>query len=148
MNTKKDGVRFKHFKLDNHNMNHLKLRDQYEEIQKTIFEKILDTLKTYCKPLDSLIDVLSNLDAFYSLADAANYSSQTYVRPKILAKGSGKIKLTNLRHPCLENQVNVYFIPNSIDFDKNNKKFFIVTGPNVSSFSFLYPIIFPLPNIY
>ena len=131
--TKKDGVRFTTNELDKHSSKYLGQREEYEEIQTTIFDKILDTLKTYCKPLDSLIDVLSNLDVFFSLADAAKYCSQSYVRPKMLPKGSGKIKLTNLRHPCLENQINVYYIPNSIEFDKDKKKFFIITGPNVSN---------------
>lgn len=130
--TKKDGVRFTSSDLQSYGDKYLDYRKEYEQIQSTIFDKMLDTLRTYCKPLESLNDILSNLDVYYSMADYAKYGSQTYVRPTLSAKGTGKIKFTNLRHPCLENQINVYYIPNSIDFDKNDKKFFIVTGPNVS----------------
>lgn len=129
--TKKDGVRFTTTELQKHNGQYVELRGEYEEIQSTIFDRMLETLRTYQRPLELLNDVLSKLDVFYSLADCAKYGSQVYVRPKLLPKGSGSIQLKNVRHPCLENQVNVYYIPNSIDFDKNGKKFFIVTGPNM-----------------
>lgn len=129
--TKKDGVRFTTNDLQRYNGQYVDLRREYEEIQSTIFDKMLETLRTFQKPLELLNDVLSNLDVYYSLADCAKYGSQAYVRPKLLPKGTGKIRLTNVRHPCLENQINVYYIPNSIDFDKNDKKFFIVTGPNM-----------------
>ena len=129
--TKKDGVRFTTIELDKYSKTYLDLRSSYEEIQAKIFDSILETLRTYQKPLESLNSVLAKLDVYFSISDCAKDSAQVYVRPTLLKKGTGKIKLTNLRHPCLENQINVYYIPNSIDFDKDNKKFFIVTGPNM-----------------
>lgn len=129
--TKKDGVRFTTNELQKHNTQYVELQSEYKEIQATIFDKMLETLRTYQRPLESLSLVLSNLDVYYSLADCAKYGSKAYVRPKLLPKGTGKIRLSNLRHPCLENQAHIYYIPNSIEFDKDNKRFFIVTGPNM-----------------
>lgn len=129
--TKKDGVRFTTSELQKHNSQYVELQSEYKEIQSTIFDQMLDTLRTYQKPLVVLSGVLSNLDVYYSLADCAKYASPAYTRPKLLPKGTGRIHLNKLRHPCLENQAHIYYIPNSIDFDKNDKKFFIVTGPNM-----------------
>jgi len=32
--------------------------------------------------------------------------------------GSGKLRLTDVRHPCLELQDNIAFIPNDVDMNK------------------------------
>lgn len=136
LGTKKDGVRFATKELKVISSDYQDSRKEYEEIQSTAFDNILDTLRTYCKPIELLNGMLAKLDVFYSIADAGKYGSEPYVRPTLLPKGTGRIKLDQLRHPCLENQINIYFIPNSIEFDKDKKKFFIITGPNVKLFSF------------
>lgn len=56
----------------------------------------------YNEPLLALSDRLAQLDAIVSLAVAATNGPREYVRPRILAAGSGRIELLAARHPCLE----------------------------------------------
>lgn len=45
---------------------------------------------------------------------------EPYVKPSMLEKGSGNLVLQDARHPCLEVQDEVSFIPNDIEMEKGN----------------------------
>ena len=46
---------------------------------------------------------------------------EPYVKPSMLEKGSGSLVLQDARHPCLEVQDEVSFIPNDIEMEKGNQ---------------------------
>lgn len=95
------------------------------------------------------------MDVLTNFAYISANSASSYVRPIIHPKGTGVIKFEGLRHPCVEAQPNVTFIPNDITFKQSmsmfslnpiscnllcqvnilnildGKKFCIVTGPNM-----------------
>lgn len=71
--------------------------------------------------IQNLGDILASLDCVFALATAAVSAPAPYVRPKLLAKGSGKLELTNLRHPCLEVQDDIFFIPNDCSFSEGKE---------------------------
>ena len=50
---------------------------------------------------------------------------ELYVKPSMLEKGSGSLVLEEARHPCLEVQDEVSFIPNDIEMEKGNLNFSI-----------------------
>lgn len=54
-----------------------------------------------------------------------------YVRPKLHKEGSGILKLKKVRHPCLEAQDSVSFIPNDVSCSQDDKIMHIITGPNM-----------------
>lgn len=65
-----------------------------------------------------------------------------YVRP-IFSKENQKIQLVDSRHPCVEKQENINFISNTVELDRNQHRFQIITGksfiliafsPNISHF--------------
>jgi len=46
--------------------------------------------------------------------------------------GSNLIKLVECRHPCVEIQDGVSFIPNDVVLEKDKHNFIIVTGKNLN----------------
>ena len=54
-----------------------------------------------------------------------------YCRPVVEPAGSGQMTFTQLRHPIIEIQDNVNFIPNDVFFSKDSSYFQIITGPNM-----------------
>ena len=95
----------------------------------TIFLNII--LVGYLDPLQSLNNLISELDIYVSFALVVTGSQAEYIKPKLHPLGSGILKLTESRHPCLELQEGISFIPNDVEFVKDEKMFCILTGPNM-----------------
>ena len=49
----------------------------------------------------------------------------------IITIGDGDIVLKGCRHPCLEVQDDVSFIPNDVSLLRDKESFQIITGPNM-----------------
>jgi DNA mismatch repair protein MSH2 len=85
----------------------------------------------YLDPMQSLNNLISELDIYVSFALVAISSQVEYIKPKLHPIGSGILKLAESRHPCLELQEGINFIPNDAAFLKDEKMFCILTGPNM-----------------
>lgn len=127
----KGGVRFTSDKLSSYSQEFAEVREQYEEQQKSIVDEIIKVAKGYSAPLTSLNNQIAQLDCLVSFAVVASSAPTPYVRPKMLDEGSGVLSLKEVRHPCLELQENVTFIPNDVEFKKDDCNMFIITGPNM-----------------
>ncbi|KAF7348478.1 DNA mismatch repair protein 2 [Mycena venus] len=86
---------------------------------------------TYTPVLESLDNVIAHLDVILSFAHVSVNAPEPYVKPKVTQRGTGNLVLRDARHPCLEVQDDVSFIPNDIEMVKDKSEFQIITGPNM-----------------
>ncbi|KAF7341454.1 DNA mismatch repair protein [Mycena venus] len=88
---------------------------------------ILDLVTaTYTPVLESLDNVIAHLDVILSFAHVSVNAPEPYVKPKVTQRGTGDLVLRDARHPCLEVQDDVSFIPNDIEMVKDKNSLIIV----------------------
>lgn len=101
----------------------------YEELQQTFIAEFIDQTRQYMEPILKLEKILAYTDVLVAFAKAAQQAN--YTRPKMLPKGSGQLVLKKFRHPIIEIIKDMSFVANSITFDKDAFKFYVITGPNM-----------------
>lgn len=106
------------------------LSDEYARTQSRLVKDVIEIASSYAPPLEQLNVVLAHLDVILSLAQVSSNAPIPYTRPQILERGADLL-LVESRHPCLEVQDDVNFIPNNVSMVSQKSEFLLVTGPNM-----------------
>jgi DNA mismatch repair protein MSH2 len=132
IDTARGGIRFTTEKLKDLNLDFAALKENYEETQKTIVQDIVGVASGYSAPLTYLNYSIAMLDVFISLAEVATNSPGEYTRPQMFPENQRILSLKTLRHPCLECQDDINYIPNDVALKGDETNMYIITGANIS----------------
>ncbi|KAJ3362492.1 MutS-like protein [Allomyces arbusculus] len=105
------------------------LAGQYDTLQAAMVKEFMAAMQAYLPSFTMLNDTLSELDVFAGFAHVSVHAPTPYVRPTL--NNEGRVHLPNLRHPCIEMQDLVQFIPNDATLVRGESAFQIITGPNM-----------------
>ncbi|KAL5722268.1 MutS-like protein [Ranunculus cassubicifolius] len=131
LETRKDGVKFTNSKLKKLGDQYQNLLEEYTNCQKQLVARVVETTATFSEVFKNLAEMLSELDVLLSFADLAISCPTPYTRPSITSSDEGDIVLEGSRHPCVEAQDGVNFIPNDCFLVRGESWFQIITGPNM-----------------
>lgn len=126
----KNGVYFSNKELRELSTTKQDLIAEYDRHQKQVVQDAMKVAATYQGPLERTNELIAQLDVLVSLAHVAAYSPHGYCRPTMTdgeEDGMG-IKLKDARHPCVELQDNVEFIPNDFNLVFGESSFLLLTG--------------------
>jgi DNA mismatch repair protein MSH2 len=109
------------------------LSAEYDRYQRQVVEDAMNIASSYTATLQEVSRLVSHLDVLVALAHVAAYNAHGFCRPELTDSsddGQG-IHLVQGRHPCVELQENVDFIPNDMRLIFGQSNFLLVTGPNM-----------------
>lgn len=110
---------------------HNDLTRLYEKTQRGLVQEVVAIAASYTPILELLDALVASLDVLVSFAHVSENAPIAYVKPKLSEMGSGDLVVRQARHPCLEVQDEVNFIPNDHVMVKGEGEFQILTGPNM-----------------
>lgn len=127
---KKDGYRFSTDRLDRLSAKYVSAKEEYRSLARLIIENIIDQAVMFSNEVLDISMSLSLIDVFVGMATAAMQNN--YVKPLMFDSDTGRIELERMRHPCIEQQPDIVnYVPNDLILSKDEKKFYIITGPNM-----------------
>lgn len=127
---KKDGYRFTDKHLEKLSVKFVDAKQEYNSIAKDVIADIVSKASIFDNEVLEFSLVVTVLDVFVALSVSAHLNN--YSSPLILDSDAEKINIDKLRHPCMEHQPDVGdYIPNDISISKDDKKFYLITGPNM-----------------
>ncbi|EIE91304.1 hypothetical protein RO3G_16015 [Rhizopus delemar RA 99-880] len=126
--TQKSGTLFATRTLKELSSKHADISKKYDVKQRGLAREVVEIVATYCPSLESLGVLKLKCSSF---AHASVMAPTPYVRPTMFPLGQGNVALEDARHPCLEVQDYVTFIPNDVNLTRDESELQIVTGPNM-----------------
>lgn len=104
--------------------------EKIHQIEGQLFEKLIQWIATYIKPVQLNANLIAQLDCLTSFTQLA--IENHYVCP--ILDDSFELEITNGRHPVIEKQlpVGVPYIANDVYLDRETQQLIMITGPNMS----------------
>ena len=105
----------------------LTAEEKIADLERSLFLQVRETVAGETERLQRIAAAVARLDVLSSLAELA--SERNYFRPAI--DRSGRIAITEGRHPVIERALVEPFIPNDTLLDREDNQILIITGPNM-----------------
>ena len=131
LETRKDGMKFTNRPLRQAAERLQKLSSDYDSRQATLVSQVVSVAATFVEVWERVASLLSRLDVLCAFADVAISAPRPYVRPRMLPSDANEITLIQCRHPCVEAQDGIAFIPNDARLKHGTSWFQLITGPNM-----------------
>lgn len=124
--TLKNTERYTNISLQNFENKILSCKNRIINLEKHLYNKILDKICKQIRQLQDMVDSLSELDVINNFAERAE--ALKLVQPKFT--NSIELKISNGRHLVVEQLSQLPFIPNDLILN-NDQLLLIITGPNM-----------------
>ncbi len=102
--------------------------ERIAELERTLFDEVVDRLSADGPALQRTAQALAALDVAASLAEIAE--RQDYVRPKL--DDGDSVEIEAGRHPVVELAQHERFVPNDSFLDTAERQIAVLTGPNMA----------------
>ncbi|THH09566.1 hypothetical protein EW145_g1915 [Phellinidium pouzarii] len=140
LGTNKSGVYFTTKKLKGLSIDYQEITETYTKTQSGLVKEIVNIAATYTPVLEALDNQIAHLDVIVSFAHVSVNAPEAYVRPKLIPKGEGDLILKEARHPLLEVQDDISFIPNDVQMIKGESEFQIIRTSTYDGFGLAWAI--------
>ncbi len=109
--------------------------DRISIIERNIYDKLVQDMCSYIKPIQLNAYLVSQLDCLLSFSLIAR--KHDYVKPVV--KKNSILIIKEGRHPVIEHQLEngEKYVPNDVFLDKEQQQIMMITGPNMSGKSAL-----------
>ncbi|MXZ48678.1 MAG: DNA mismatch repair protein MutS [Candidatus Dadabacteria bacterium] len=108
--------------------------ERIAELEASLFEEVRKQAAVEAPRVKATAAVVAETDVFCSMGEIA--SRYGYCRPEFVPRPA--IELKDSRHPVVERMgLERGFVPNDVTLDSEDKRFMIITGPNMSGKSTL-----------
>lgn len=132
LGTSKAGVYFTTKTAKDLGNDYIDLQNQYSAHQSGLVKQVIAIAAGYCPPLEKLNIIIAILDVLVCYAHVSVNAPIPYIQPEIYEIGlQGLLDIKEVRHPCLEVQEDLNFIPNDVEMVHDESEFLIITGPNM-----------------
>jgi DNA mismatch repair protein MutS len=104
--------------------------ERIHALQQELFEKVVQEIIPFIKPIQNNAHLIGQLDCLISFADHA--VSSNYTRPELLE--TDELIIKGGRHPVIEKMLpaDQPYIPNDVKLDREEQQIIMITGPNMS----------------
>jgi DNA mismatch repair protein MSH2 len=131
LETRKDGTKFTTRALRGAADRLGRLAADYDARQAGLVRQVVAVAASFAEVWERVGAVVAELDVLAGFAELAATAPRPFVRPVMLPADAGEISLTACRHPCVEAQDGVEFIPNDAALKRGESWFTVITGPNM-----------------
>lgn len=97
-------------------------------LEQNIFTGILSSLNNRIEDILEIAGKIGRLDVFSNFGNIS--SNYNYIRPVI--EDSSRLVISDGRHPVVERNRQVGFVPNDAEIDSSDKQILIITGANMA----------------